>query len=129
METGLPEVLPTYTSREDAVELSLAAPAAAGGGGASEASSDAGDEGALLLLPHSVGVQLRMVPMTYQAPLTSSSGSSTEEGEGVEEELLGLGLEVAVLWHAEPGTLAVLSRLYRPDGQLHHATSATCIRA
>ena len=123
METGLPEVLASYTSREDSVALSLA-----GGGQGS-----AGEEGALLLLPHSVGVQLRMVPMTYtpsSPPTTGGEGEEgSEEGEGGSEELLGLGLEMCVVWHAEPGTLALISRLYRPDGQLHHAASATCIRA
>lgn len=97
MQTGLPTRSTLYSAHETCRAFGAAPPPGREGG----------DEGALLLLPHSCGLQLEALRL--------NNGKRR-------------GVRVSTLWSPQPDMLLNMSRLYDADGRLLEVSTSTAIK-
>ncbi len=122
MDTGLPSLMPVYSTQETQQRVQRQG---------RQGEEDGGEmEGAVLWLPHQVGLHLRMVwPAASAAADCSANGSgASSNSNGSKPAALLPGLEVGVSWVPEKGTVLTLSRLYSGQGELQRASFSTAIR-
>ncbi|KAL4436506.1 hypothetical protein ABPG75_003645 [Micractinium tetrahymenae] len=97
MQTGLPTRSTLYSAHETCRAFAAALPP----------EREGGDEGALLLLPHSCGLQLESLRL--------DNGKRR-------------GVRVSTLWSPQPDMLLSMCRLYDADGRLLEVSTSTAIK-
>ncbi|GAB4813209.1 hypothetical protein N2152v2_000255 [Parachlorella kessleri] len=129
METGLLTRMPFYSTQESRQRVQRS--------GQQKRSGSSGDDevdevdGAVLWLPHGVGLTLRM---TWPDEISGEGRPKAEDGHangnGSRPTAAALpGLAVGVTWAPEYGTVLTMTRHYSEQGDLQRVTYSTAVRA